>query len=62
MYAGALIRNIETHAVVRSGEINVKQVNASQPTIVMADDGRTFAIDEVGQFVPDPGFSDLDGC
>ena len=41
---GALVGHIEAYTVVRTREVGMKQVNAGQPTVVMADDGRTLAV------------------
>ena len=62
MNTGALVGHIEAYTVVRAWEVRMKQVNAGQPTVVMADDGRTLAVNEVRHFVPDPRLRDLNRC
>ena len=62
MNASALIGHVETNAVVRTWKVHVNQVDAGQPTVVMADDGRALTVDDVRQFVPNPCFRDLNRC
>ena len=62
MDAGALVGDIEANTVVGARKVGVLQVNAGQPTVVMADDGRTLAVDEVRHLVPNPSLGDLDDC